>query len=131
MTQVQTMTNPELNRKLAVLMGYRVSAWDTNYFMLYQGIKEVSPWCTENGAWTYAPNYCSDPAASLEVEKASIEKSPYLYPKILEGLIEWDDQDEIGEDYIRFNSYANISRLLISTPRQRAEAAYITLQGAT
>lgn len=111
------MNDQQLNRALAELMGYRVSSWDTNYFMLYKGNKEISPWNTEDGAWTYAPNYSNDSVASLEVQAAAIEADPRGYIRNLAEV----QHCEAGEDISLKEASANAS------PRERAEAAYIIL----
>ena len=135
MTEVRKMTAAELNRALAELMRYSVCTSHNGisgkvfYYIVKPDGRYGMYESSEDEAYAqHAPRYCTDPAASLEVEKAAIQKNPYRYPRNLESLMEWND-DEEGEDYIRFNYYPNISKLLTATPRQRAEAAYMTLSG--
>jgi hypothetical protein len=73
------------------------------------------------------PKYCTDPSASLEVQTAAIarDRDEFLnnltgvaagyYPKSINWDIEWENDV--------------IALLLTATPRQRAEAAYMTLKG--
>lgn len=119
MTQVQTMTHPELNRTLAELMGYTVrkSAY------CYQLIKGPSygQWQAEEArAWADAPDYAGDPAASLEVQTKAVEVDHKNYIMNLTEIV--------GAQHPTLDLY--IAALLTAKPRQRAEAAYITLQGA-
>ncbi|OME05973.1 hypothetical protein BSK60_33065, partial [Paenibacillus odorifer] len=74
MTQVKDKTDQQLNRALAELMGYTVvdMKWMGLHQLLKDGI-EISRLPSEVYAWTWAPDYCSDPAASLEVQAKAIE----------------------------------------------------------
>ncbi|WP_158451777.1 hypothetical protein [Paenibacillus polymyxa] len=72
-------------------------------------------------AWAGAiPNYCTDPAASLEVQAKALEVSYVKYceelRKVTNPTGKWySDAIELG------------ASLLGATARQRAEAAYMTL----
>lgn len=120
MTQVQTMTNQELNRALAELMGFevQVSEGETEYFAVVFNGWTYGMWSiTEEEAWKDAPDYCTDPAASLEVQTAAIAKDFTRYINELDTIVNPFD----------LFSHVGIAALLTAKPRQRAEAAYITL----
>lgn len=124
MTQVQTMTNPELNRALAELMGWKVRLKGSCYWLVNPaGEESANPFGrnSEEIAWTWAPDYCTDPAASLEVQAKAIEVDHEGY---LLNLM-----DAVYGGYVAASS-DRIAGLLNASPRERAEAAYITLQGA-
>ncbi|MBY0011478.1 hypothetical protein [Paenibacillus typhae] len=128
MTQVKEMTNPELNRKLAELMGWTIRhyKYTDSYVLVTPQGKTGSREGTKVEAWSDGPDYCTDPAASLEVQEAAIarDKDDYLnnltgvvagyYPKSINWDIEWENDV--------------IALLLTASPRERAEAAYQTLQ---
>ncbi|ASA22017.1 hypothetical protein [Paenibacillus donghaensis] len=125
MTQVQTMTNPELNRALAVLMGWKAGG-DPNK-------KRDFVWWIDENRFRMPEKWdpCTDPAASLEVEKAAIAKDKTAYIKNLMYVCWRGDY----LDYYNLNDdewvlLSAISDLLTASPRERAEAAYITLLGA-
>lgn len=120
MTQVKEMSHQQLNRALAGLMGYTVN--DMNWMGLHQLLKdgiEISRLSSEAHAWADAPDYCTDPAASLEVQTAAIAKDALGYVQALADVMVID---------IRSRTLYSISRLLTATPRERAEAAYMTFQ---
>jgi len=120
MTQVQTMTNPELNRALAVLMGWKAGG-DPNK-------KRDFVWWIDENRFRLPENWdpCTDPAASLEVQTAAcaIDKEGYIRNIV---LVKW------GESPILYSSVSNSTAadIACASPRERAEAAYITIQGAT
>jgi hypothetical protein len=105
MTQVQTMTNEHLNIALSKLMGRtEATAVMVNYGMITK--------------------YCEDPAASLEVQTAAWNADPIGYIRSFidntcgfESIISADTM--IGIEII--------SVFISASPRERAEAAYITL----
>jgi len=71
---------------------------------------------------------CTDPAASLEVQAKALEINPELYLKTLSAKV-------YGTTYANVQEYdlialIEVKRLILASPRERAEAAYITLQGA-
>ncbi|QUL57545.1 hypothetical protein KDC22_14340 [Paenibacillus tritici] len=128
MTQVQEWSNAELNRKLAELMGYTViqshDAKEGGGAPLYQltgpgftGRYDRKP---EN-TWKSVPNWSSDPAASLEVQTAAIEKSQVDYLLNLSKVT-----NPNADDFAPWTP-TEIIKLLTASPRERAEAAYITL----
>lgn len=104
MTQVKEMTNPELNRTLAELIGvYRPDI---------------------DSEWEAVPDYCTDPAASLEVQAAAIAKDKEAY--IRNWLL-----CKYGKPITYYTSVSLpvAAEIADSKPRERAEAAYQTLQG--
>lgn len=135
MTQVKDKTDQQLNRALAELMGYSVvkyrmppdpdrSNWSFDYYKLVncEGIPVETGLETEEEAWAEAPDYCTDPAASLEVEKKAIEVDYKAYLKNMQKL-RWNRSSS------RLSLW-DAANLMLASPRERAEAAYITLQGA-
>ncbi|OMD66030.1 hypothetical protein BSK62_13260 [Paenibacillus odorifer] len=132
MTQVKDKTDQQLNRALAELMGYTVYHYDKDvaercYFELtapdgYPEIVFGGERITELEAWADVPNYCNDPAASLEVQAKAIEVDGVGYIRNLE-IAKWK---KIMAPLAR----KEVSVLLTASPRERAEAAYISLQGA-
>ncbi|MNM07326.1 hypothetical protein D3C81_173670 [compost metagenome] len=121
MTQVQTMTNPELNRALAELMGYTTVKDKYDVITLYKNGEKLRGWWThtEENAWAYAPDYCTDPTASLEVQTAAIKLNAVVYVANLQ-LIKFHRSNGLS-------SREDVAVLMDSSPRERAEAAYITL----
>jgi hypothetical protein len=121
------MTDSELNRALAELMGYTIYHYDKDYeencyFMLMDtDFDPVEPddgrRKTEERAWNDTPDYCTDPAASLEVEQAAIKVST----RYVDTLVEVMKPENMAY------SRACVAELLTASPRERAEAAYITL----
>lgn len=129
MTQAKEWSNQELNRKLAELMGYTIYHYDKDYeancyYMLvdpegdYSGIERP----TEGAAWLDAPWYVGDPAASLEVQTAAIAKDKEAY--IRNWLF-----CKYGKSITYYTSVSLpvAAEIADSKPRERAEAAYITL----
>jgi len=101
MTQVKEWTKERLNIALSKLMGRtEPTAVMVNYDMISK--------------------YCEDPAASLEVQAKAIEVSADKYVSNLDGII---------NPIAMQNNWRNheIAHLLTGSPRERAEAAYITL----
>lgn len=120
MTQVNEWSNQELNRKLAALMGWTEFKEDA-----YGGVWAVAP----DYRWTNKmPDYCTDVAASLEVQTAAIKTDAKMYVWNL-SIIKWKDavdpEDVDGWETLNIEDVAD---LLTASPRERAEAAYITLQ---
>ncbi|OMC79579.1 hypothetical protein BK125_04680 [Paenibacillus odorifer] len=112
MTQVQNKTNQQLNMVLAELMGYTVD--------------KGRPGRVLKGNMSSMPtDYCNDPAASLEVQAKAIEVDAALYLKTLSAKV-------YGTTYANVEEYdlialIEVKLLLLASPRERAEAAYITL----
>ncbi|MEK8206985.1 hypothetical protein NST41_15430 [Paenibacillus sp. FSL L8-0696] len=122
--EARIMTDHQLNRALAELMGYTVEWSKTQErwsLMLGRKIRATSSG-TEDLIWTYAPDYCTDPAASLEVQTKVIEVDAQGYLYNLATVVNGYEAADIWED-------DEIISMLKATPRERAEAAYITLQG--
>lgn len=134
MTQVQTMTNQQLNRALAELMGYTViqshDAKEGGGAPLYQltgpgftGRYDRKP---EN-TWKSVPNWSSDPAASLEVQTAATANSGIKYLHNLSDVVEPDEPGYQQDGELIAYTLEHTINLLNASPRERAEAAYITL----
>lgn len=109
MTQVQAMTNQQLNMELALLMGYTKD-------------KRYPGRVTRGNTVTMPNDYCNYPAASLEVEKRAIEVDYKAYLKNMQ-MLRWNRSSS------RLSLW-DAANLMLASPRERAEAAYITLQGA-
>ncbi|WP_342419844.1 hypothetical protein [Paenibacillus sp. FSL H8-0168] len=122
------MTDQQINRALAELMGYRVvnlnPEWWRNkaYWVLNEPLEERQHIGkgTEDEAWCEAPDYCNDAAASLEVQAAACEVHPNTYIRYLEK-IKW------GQSTGWKVSNRVVAQLCNASPRERAEAAYMTL----
>jgi hypothetical protein len=119
------MTNPELNRALAELMGYTVEpSVQIGVFRLMKGGKiQATSSVPEELVWSYAPDYAGDPAASLEVQTAACNDHLYWYIQALSRVVGADGYWDRGA-----LDYEGIALLLTASPRERAEAAYITLR---
>jgi hypothetical protein len=121
MTQVQTMTNQQINDELRLLLGWtKIGEHPDGHF---------GCWRTPDGKmWGQLtcgkePDYCTDAAASLEVQTKAIEVSADKYVSNLDARINTIAMEDNWRNH-------EIARLLTASPRERAEAAYITLQGA-
>ncbi|MCC3381919.1 hypothetical protein ACFQ5D_17970 [Paenibacillus farraposensis] len=131
------MTDQQLNRVLAELVyNARECSRDTDSrvviigdFGTYNTHPLTGDWkkakwrATAEEAWTDSTNYCADPAASLEVQAKAIEVDAEGYVNKLVAIMDagvfWSSDcclDPVG-----------VSWLLTATPRQRAEAAHMTL----
>lgn len=108
MTQVKDMTDQQLNMALAELMGYTVD--------------KGRPGRVLKGNMSSMPtDYCTDPAASLEVQAKAIEVDASNFI----NRLAWIVRDRISGDMEWTNN--DIAVLLNASPRERAKAAYITL----
>ncbi|WP_342409846.1 hypothetical protein [Paenibacillus sp. FSL R10-2778] len=123
MTQVKDMIDEKLDFALAEQLGW-VNAWDGIRLLWVDGKtnefrRKVTDW-----------HPSTDPAASLEVQTKAIEVDAKMYVWNL-SIVKWKDAVE-PEDIDGWESInlEDIGDLLTATPRERAEAAYITLQGA-
>ncbi|MEK5416326.1 hypothetical protein [Paenibacillus sp. FSL L8-0708] len=135
MTQIKDKTDQQLNRALAELMGYTIYHYDKDvaercYFELtdpdgYPEIVFGGERNTELEAWADVPNYCNDPAASLEVQTAACKERFYWYIQALSKVVGADGYWDSGA-----LDYEGITLLLTASPREWAEAAYITLSSA-
>ncbi|KAA9007226.1 hypothetical protein F4V43_01695 [Paenibacillus spiritus] len=127
------MTDQQLNRALAELMGYTVYHYDKDvlgrcYFELTdpEGYPEIvlgGERKTEPEAWGDAPDYCTDPSASQEIEKVACKKQFYWYIQALSKVVGADGYWDSGA-----LDYEGIKLLLTATPRQMAEAAWMTMR---
>ncbi|HEY2492707.1 MAG TPA: hypothetical protein VGI33_07345 [Paenibacillus sp.] len=131
--QVQTLTDQELDEWLAVnCMGWReeehpevhgTGQWMAEY--------EFPVYFKPDGSFILSGDFapCTDPAASLEVEKVAIEHNFDAYVQNL-AIVKWGEPDDDVEDTAVWNKTMrySIAELLTASPRERAEAAYMTLQ---
>lgn len=129
-TEVSKMTDAALNRELTELQGYSVkpASANPNWYRRVdpKGREFGIPYKTEELAWDeFATPYCTDPAASMEVQAAAIAKRKTAYIEILSDIVRADEWEEgrLG--------YEGIAKILTATPRQRAEAAYLILREVT
>ncbi|MEK5439374.1 MULTISPECIES: hypothetical protein [Paenibacillus] len=146
MTQVKDKTDQQLNQALAELVGYSVvkyrmppdpdgSNWSFDYYMLVncEGIPVETGLETEEEAWAETLDYCNDPAASLEVQAKAIADNKLIYLNALLSLVSPGEDIQFGlggsMEVVGYN-IDGTSAMLTASPRERAEAAYITLQGA-
>jgi hypothetical protein len=123
MTQVKDMTDQQLNRALAELMGYKVRLKGSCYWLVNPtGEESANPFGrnSEEIAWTWVPDYCTDPAASLEVQAKAIEVDYKAYLRNMQ-MLRWNRSSS------RLSLW-DAANLMLASPRERAEAAYITLQ---
>ncbi|MFD1777034.1 hypothetical protein [Paenibacillus rhizophilus] len=137
MTQVQNMTDQQLNRALAVLMyNARVCGRDTDSRVVIMGDFgeynthpltggwRTAVWrATEEEAWADIPNYSGDPAASLEVQAAAIAKDVDAY---LSNLF-----DETCDPDKPIWTSKVVGRMMTASHRERAMAAYQVLKDHT
>lgn len=116
MTQLQTMSDQELNRKLAELMGYKIGR-RVDYGFKPEYDRDVI--ALANDRYMFIPDYCTDPAASLEVQAKAIEvDEPEYFTQLLalKGVLD------------NYSLFAALNAVALASPRDRAEAAYMTLQ---
>ncbi|HBS44700.1 MAG TPA: hypothetical protein DEA91_10030 [Paenibacillus sp.] len=125
MTQVKDMTDQQLNRELTELQGYsvKISSVSPRWYSMInpQGREFGVIQMSEDLVWNeYAFPYCTDPAASLEVQTKAIEVDAQGYLYNLATVVNGYEAADIWED-------DEIISMLKATPRERAEAANITL----
>ncbi|MGG4500412.1 hypothetical protein [Paenibacillus polymyxa] len=106
MIDMLDMTDQQLNLQLEILLGAKEDRYRKGNVI--KGTYSVSP-----------KDYCADPAASLEVQAKALKECPEEYIQELQEIV-------CGIVYVDAPSY-RIAELLAATPRQRAEAAYMTL----
>ncbi|KJD43382.1 hypothetical protein [Paenibacillus terrae] len=111
MTQVKDMTDQQLNMQLEILLGAKEDRHRKGNVI--KGAYSVSP-----------KDYCTDPAASLEVQTAAIKANGFKYSANLAKQFDWEGEMDYVNDMFH---YGCISRFCDATPRERAEAAYMTL----
>ncbi|MEK5085886.1 hypothetical protein MKY98_02905 [Paenibacillus sp. FSL M8-0228] len=118
------MTDQELNRALAEFMGYRLQTleFDDIYYSVANphGFPGPYRYTVDDAFLCAAPEYSSDPAASLEVQAVACEVHPNTYIRYLEK-IKW------GQSTGWKVSNRVVAQLCNASPRERAEAAYLTL----
>ncbi|ADO59789.1 hypothetical protein [Paenibacillus polymyxa] len=117
---VKDMTDQQLNRWLAEYMGYTISEYKNKWgwLMCPNGDNVHESLFPLDELWGFVPDYCTDPAASLEVQAAAVAENYEEYVYNLNGVI--------YKEY-ECMTFKVISAMLTATPRQRAEAAYMTL----
>lgn len=114
------MIDEKLDFALAGLLGW-VNWWDGVRLIWVDGdTKEFRRKVTD-----WQPS--SDPAASLEVQAKAIEVDAVLYGINLAKRLKWSDGDPLSHSEYDLFSYAGVAVFLQASPRQRAEAAYMTL----
>ncbi|AIQ61841.1 hypothetical protein PSTEL_00540 [Paenibacillus stellifer] len=123
MTQIPT--DQEINRALAELMGYSLHKTAGNYYVVEDkgGSPATYYYGTADIAWSKAPDYCNNPAASLEVQAAAIAKDAELYVTRLFEVV----RGELSALYTDLEA----ADMLTATPRERAMAAWMTLKTDT
>lgn len=125
MTQLQTMSDQELDEWLAVnCMGWREEEHpEVNGTGQWMAEYEFPVYFKPDGSFVVSSNFSpsTDPADSLEVQAKAIEVSADKY---VSNLDKFRNPEPIQEAW----GNHEIARLLTSTPRERAEAAYMTLQ---
>lgn len=137
MTQIPDMSKQQLNRTLAELMGYwvdskKIGDGSVFYRLISPSGKPETTWRgTEEIAWLYAPYYCTDPAASLEVQAAAYAASPewYLHNLAIVTNQEGLTLDEFPDPFEVFGPEL-VGPMITATPRERAMAAWMTLKEA-
>ncbi|MDN4085945.1 hypothetical protein [Paenibacillus polymyxa] len=134
---VKDMTDQQFTRKLAELIyNARECSRDTDSrvviigdFGTYNTHPLTGDWkkakwrATAEEAWTDIPNFSSDPAASLEVQAKALMTAGKEYTKCLTKILTDSFEIEVPEN----DPYWIATLVLTATPRQRAEASYMTL----
>lgn len=110
---VKDMTDQQLNIAIEVLLGAEEDRHRPGLVL-------------KGGLSKYPKQYSKDPAASIEVQAIAIESDRIGYCDNLDYIVNPNKGLTIGEHFI----YDAFVCLLTATPRQRAEAAYITLSQA-
>lgn len=126
--EARIMTDQQLNMVLAELMGVKIDFSEGIYQLT------LSDGCSTHflrkdevyKAWELSTNYASDPAASLEVQAKAIEKDSKEYIRNL-SIVKWNEDPLDSEGDWDGVTIEGVAELLTATPRDRAEAAYITL----
>jgi hypothetical protein len=116
------MINEKLDFALADQLGW-VNAWDGIRLVWLDG--KTNEFRCKVTDW----HPSTDPAASLEVEKIAIEHDFDAYVQNL-ASVKWGEPDDDVEDTTVWNKTMrkSIADLLTASPRERAEAAYMTLK---
>ncbi|WP_059051395.1 hypothetical protein [Paenibacillus senegalimassiliensis] len=114
MTKPQDMSNKQLNISLEVLLGAIEDRYREGQVL--KGTYSVSP-----------KNYAENPANSLMIQERAIAKNGLEYLAHLSEVIEPDEPGYQQEGELIAYTLEHTINLLVATPRQRAEAAYMTL----
>ncbi|MEK3718938.1 hypothetical protein [Paenibacillus sp. FSL R7-0333] len=117
MTQVKEWSNKQLDVALAKLCGYEIYAEE--FSVSHELVVRYEDPSAIKGLKFFSP--CTDAAASLEVQTKAIEVSADKYVSNLDALV---NPELIQEGW----GNHEIARLLTASPREMAEAAYITFQ---
>lgn len=120
------MTDQQLNNALMALLGWeKIKEYEKGWYVW----KDPTGVTHGDDNFQYSIPYCTDIARSIEVQAAAIAKNKSLYVKNL-MFIRWrgDYLDYYNLDDDEWVLMAAIGDLLNATPRQRAEAALMTLQ---
>ncbi|MNW28146.1 hypothetical protein D3C74_49610 [compost metagenome] len=121
---VTDMTDKKLNRAISELLGFHIEHLNGYYYLcLGKRIVELTGYqYADEDIWDNAPEYCTDLDDSMRVQAKAIEVDRVAYVNNLyETCYEFKRVKDSAWDEI------NIAFLLNASPRQRAEAAYVTL----
>lgn len=138
MTQIpQDMPDQQLNRELALLCGHEEiteredvmirrqrNDYEGNGVVVLYGDHYIVRANGKYGRW----DPCTDPAASLEVQAAAMSKDDVTYIRNLVDITCGIESGIIADTMIGMRI---IPKLLSATPRERAEAAWMTLRTDT
>lgn len=123
MTQLQTMSDQELDEWLAVnCMGWREEEHpEVNGTGQWMAEYEFPVYFKPDGSFVVSSNFSpsTDPADSLEVQAKAIEvDEPEYFTQLLalKGVLD------------NYSLFAALNAVALASPRERAEAAYMTLQ---
>lgn len=124
---VKDMTDNQLNVELAKLLGAQVVQTKDEkegggapyYQLVAPDFKGRNDRVKEN-AWKSCPKFSTDPVISSELQEKLIGIYTERYVRHLGGIV----SDMKSETY----KWNTVAKLLTATPRQIAEAAYMTLR---
>ncbi|MGR6763177.1 hypothetical protein ACU1JV_15170 [Paenibacillus sp. T2-29] len=126
MNDLKQMTDQQLNDALRILLGWtKIGEHPDGHFGCWQTPEGRMLGNITGGK---GMDYCNDPTASLEVQARALEVYPISYTKNLMWgrwrgeLADYTQLD--NEEWIKLSA---IRSLLNASPRERAEAAYMTL----
>lgn len=123
MTQVKDMIDEKLDFALAEQLGW-VNAWDGVRLVWLDG--KTNEFRRKVTGW----HPSTDPATSLEVQAKAIEVDAAKYVRNL-SVTRWGERiAQMKVEEWTAVGIISVSKLLTASPRERVEAAYITLQGA-
>ncbi|MNW46375.1 hypothetical protein D3C74_236670 [compost metagenome] len=115
MTNPQDMTNKQLNIALEVFLGAKEDRYRAGQVL--KGTYSVP-----------SRDYATNSADSLSIQEVAVAKNGLGYLAYLSDVIEPDDLGYQQEGELIAYTLDHTVRLLTATPRQRAEAAYMTLK---